>query len=161
VIIVLMGVSGSGKSTIGMRLAAALDWTFHDGDDLHSPANVRKMQSGQPLTDKDRAAWLAAVRRLIDTLAASDEPAVIACSALRDSYRHVLADGRPEVRFVWLRGAVELIRTRLAKRKGHFMPPALLDSQFETLEPPADALAVDVGPSPEAIVATIRHGLGL
>lgn len=160
-IVVVMGVSGAGKSTIGMRLAAALDWTFHDGDALHSPANVRKMQSGQPLTDKDRAAWLAAVRRLIDTLVATDEPAVIACSALRDAYRHVLADGRPEVRFVWLHGDPALIRARLAGRKGHFMPASLLDSQLATLEPPADALAVDVAPSPEAIVATIRHGLGL
>ncbi len=160
-IVVVMGVSGSGKSTIGMRLAAALDWTFHDGDELHSPANVRKMQAGQPLTDKDRAGWLAAVRRLIDTLAEADESAVIACSALRDAYRHVLADGRPEVRFVWLHGEAPLIRARLAMRKGHFMPPALLDSQLETLEPPADALAVDVAPPPEAIVATIRHGLGL
>jgi gluconokinase len=160
-IIVLMGVSGSGKTTIGMRLAAALDWTFHDGDALHSPANVRKMQSGQPLTDKDRAGWLAAVRRLIDTLAESGESAVIACSALRESYRHVLADGRPEVRFVWLHGDAPLIRARLAARKGHFMPSALLDSQLETLEPPADALAVDVSPPPEAIVAAIRQCLGL
>jgi gluconokinase len=160
-IIVVMGVSGSGKSTIGMRLAAALDWTFHDGDELHSPANVRKMQAGHPLTDKDRMGWLHAVRRLIDTLADNDEPAVIACSALRESYRHVLADGRPEVRFVWLHGAGELIRDRLARRKGHFMPASLLDSQLETLEPPVDALSVDVTPSPEAIVGTIRHGLGL
>lgn len=160
-IVVVMGVSGSGKSTIGMRLAAALDWTFHDGDELHSPANVRKMQSGEPLTDTDRAGWLAAVRRLIDTLAEHDEPAVIACSALRDAHRHVLADGRPEVRFVWLHGDPPLIRTRLVARKGHFMPVTLLDSQLDTLEPPANALAVDVGASPEAIVATIRHGLGL
>jgi gluconokinase len=115
-IVVVMGVSGSGKTTIGMRLAAALDWTFHDGDELHSPANVRKMQSGQPLTDKDRQSWLQAVRRLIDTLVENGEPAVIACSALRDAYRHVLADDRPEVRFVWLRGAPSLIRDRLAAR---------------------------------------------
>ncbi|HEV7734757.1 MAG TPA: gluconokinase [Candidatus Binatia bacterium] len=160
-IVVLMGVSGSGKTTIGMRLAAALDWSFHDGDDLHSPANVRKMQSGHPLDDADRVAWLTSVRRLIDTLAATNESSVIACSALRDAYRHVLADGRPEVRFVWLRGDPVLLRDRLAKRKGHFMPAALLDSQLETLEPPADALALDVTPSPEAIVTTIRRDLGV
>jgi gluconokinase len=98
---------------------------------------------------------------LIDTLAENGEPAVIACSALRDSYRRVLSDGRPEVRFVWLHGDAPLIRARLAARKGHFMPPALLDSQLATLEPPPDALAVDVSPTPEAIVATIRDGLGL
>jgi gluconokinase len=160
-IVVVMGVSGSGKTTIGMRLAAALDWTFHDGDELHSPANIRKMQSGEPLTDKDRAGWLAAVRRLIDTLVENDEPAVVACSALRESYRHVLADGRPEVRFVWLQGDPALIRARLAARKGHFRPAALLDSQLATLEPPADALTVAVAPSPEDIVGAIRHGLGL
>ncbi|HXY34302.1 MAG TPA: gluconokinase [Planctomycetaceae bacterium] len=161
-IIVVMGVTGSGKSTVGKLLARELGWSFVEGDDFHPQANVDKMRQGIPLTDDDRKPWLDAIRKRLDQAAQRGENVVLACSALKHSYQHYLAPYASEaVRFVELSGSEDLIKERLAKRTGHFMNPALLKSQFETLEPPDQALRVDVGRAPEAIVAEIRNKLGL
>ena len=158
-IVVLMGVTGSGKTTVGRMLAEQLGWAFVEGDDLHSRANVEKMRRGEPLTDADRLPWLQALRASIDALAAAGRSAVVTCSALHQSYRDLLANGRPEVRFVWLTAPPEVLRDRLEHRHGHFMPPSLLESQLETLEAPTDVPAIDVRPAPSAIVAAIRERL--
>ncbi|WP_051376029.1 gluconokinase [Bradyrhizobium sp. USDA 3256] len=131
-----MGVSGSGKSTIADRLAIRIGWRFEDGDSFHPPSNVAKMHSGQPLTDEDRWPWLRAIAYEIDRTCGVRERAVIACSALKRAYRDILVQGRDDIRIVFLDGSQELIATRLGARKGHFMPPGLLASQFKTLEPP-------------------------
>ncbi|WP_430649343.1 gluconokinase [Bradyrhizobium uaiense] len=131
-----MGVSGSGKSTIADRLAIRIGWRFEDGDSFHPPSNVAKMHSGQPLTDEDRWPWLRAIAHEIDRTCGVRERAVIACSALKRSYRDILVHGREDIRIVFLDGTQELIAGRLAARKDHFMPPGLLASQFRTLEPP-------------------------
>jgi gluconokinase len=158
-VIVLMGVSGSGKSTVGARLADLLGWPFHDGDDLHSAQAQAKMHRGEPLDDADRAPWLVRVRELIDGCLRRGESAVVACSALRQAYRAELSADPAQVKFVYLRGSYETIAARLARRRGHFMPPGLLHSQFETLEEPRDAIAVDIQAPPDAIAAEIRHRL--
>ena len=132
--LIVMGVSGSGKSTIGKALAERLGWTYEDGDDFHPPSNVAKMSAGQPLTDDDRWPWLRAIAAEIDRVAADGGHAVIACSALKRAYRDILVHGRDDVRIVYLDGSRELIAERMAARKNHFMPPGLLDSQFATLE---------------------------
>src|SRR5205823_11723772 len=158
-----MGVSGSGKSTIGEQLAKRLSWSYEDGDKFHPPANVAKMSAGHPLTDEDRWPWLQAIADEIDRLAAAGERAVIACSALKRAYRDVLVHGRDDVRIVYLDGTQQLIAGRLAARKGHFMPPTLLESQFKTLEPPAPderPLTVSIDASVETIVADILRRLG-
>ena len=155
-----MGVAGSGKTTVGRLLAEALGWAFFDGDDFHPAANVEKMAGGEALTDADRAAWLDALRRLIDDCLARDEPAVIACSALRAAYRQRLGTDRDAVYLVYLEGDVETIRDRLAARRGHFFDPRLLASQFATLEPPTDALTVPITQTAADIVADIRAKLG-
>lgn len=160
-IVIVMGVSGAGKTTVGSRLAAELGWPFVEGDDFHPPANVEKMRRGAPLDDADRAPWLRALRLRIDELVAAGRSAVIACSALKQSYRDTLGAGRPEVRFVWLTAAPSVIRDRLERRRGHYMPPALLESQLETLEEPAGVLKVDVSPEPEEVVAAVRRSLGV
>jgi gluconokinase len=134
--LVVMGVSGSGKSTIGDSLAKRLHWRYEDGDEFHPASNVAKMSAGQPLTDEDRWPWLQAIADEIDRLSASGERAVIACSALKRSYRGILVHGRDDVRIVFRDGTQDLIAERLAARKGHFMPPGLLASQFRTLERP-------------------------
>ena len=134
--LVVMGVSGSGKSTIGEALAERLGWTFEDGDRFHPAANVAKMSAGHPLTDEDRWPWLQAIADEIDRICKAGERAVIACSALKRAYRDILVHGRDDVRIVFLDGTQDLIAARLAARKGHFMPPGLLASQFRTLEPP-------------------------
>jgi gluconokinase len=160
-IIILMGVSGSGKTTIGRLLAQGLSWPFSDGDDFHPQANIDKMKTGIPLTDDDRDVWLATLRQHIDTLVHGHRSAVLACSALKQKYRDRLGGDQPEVRFVYLKGDYELIRRRLLARRGHFMPAGLLKSQFQTLEEPADAPAIDIAQTPEAAVEQIRRVLGV
>jgi gluconokinase len=144
---VVMGVSGAGKTTIGRQLAIRLGWSFVEGDSLHPPENLAKMKSGQPLTDADRAPWLAAVARVIDSWRARGEAGVITCSALKRVYRRQIIGDRRDVRLVYLEGSRGLIAERLAARREHFMPPSLLDSQFATLDPP--------GPDEDPIVVRI------
>ncbi|MFO0807908.1 MAG: gluconokinase [Gemmataceae bacterium] len=161
-IVVLMGVSGSGKTTVGRILARSLGWPFLDADDYHPAANIEKMTRGVPLDDADRRPWLETLRRLVDEACDRRESIVLACSALKHSYQEYIRQDIPtQVRFVYLSGSEELIRRRLAARTGHFMNPALLHSQFEILEPPDASLRVDVAPDPETIVAEIRHRLDL
>lgn len=160
-IVIVMGVTGSGKTTVGKRLAQTLGWPFYDADDFHPPANVDKMHRGIALTDADREPWLRALRECIDRTVEAGKDAVFGCSALKAAYRHVLADGRPEVRFVHLHGPEPLIAERLRHRVGHFMNPALLDSQFETLEWPEDAIDVEVALPLAAQVRAIRRGVGI
>jgi gluconokinase len=162
--LVVMGVSGSGKSTIAESLAERLAWTFEDGDRFHPASNVAKMSEGQPLTDEDRWPWLTAIAGEIDRLCAAGEQAVIACSALKRAYRDILVHGRSDVRIVYLDGTEDLIESRLARRKGHFMPLGLLASQFKTLEPPGESenpVTVSIDASIDAIVDDIVRQLGL
>jgi gluconokinase len=158
-IIILMGVSGSGKTTIGARLAQVLGWPFYDGDQFHSPANVAKMQQGMPLTDEDRWPWLQALRTHIETWVQQGMSAVLACSTLKQAYREHLIIDDAEVKLVYLKGDYALIQERLAQRRGHFMPPGLLASQFATLEEPRQSVVVDIVHPPETIVALIREQL--
>jgi gluconokinase len=160
-IIIMMGVEGSGKTTLGRILAAALGCAFYDADDFHSARAKRMMAAGQPLTDADRRPWLGALRGLIEDNLRAGRRMVLACSALKQSYRDLLAVDARRVKFVFLRGSIELIRRRLRERSGHFAGEALLPSQFETLEEPRDAVIVDVAPPPAQVVAAIRTGLGL
>ncbi len=161
-ILIVMGVSGSGKTTIAAPLAARLGWTFMEGDDLHPPANVAKMHAGRPLDDEDRWPWLDAIAAWIDARQAAGEPGVVTCSALKRAYRDRLIGARRGVRFVFLHADRALLADRLAHRTGHFMPPSLLDSQIETLEPPTPdehALSVDLGPPPDEVIETILRRL--
>jgi carbohydrate kinase (thermoresistant glucokinase family) len=160
-ILVVMGVSGCGKSTIAALLAAELGWDVAEGDDLHPAANVAKMAAGHPLDDDDRRPWLEAVGRWIQQHVDTGRPGIITCSALKRAYRDQLRG--PQVTFVYLHGTREQIASRLAHRRGHYMPATLLDSQFADLEPPGDderALWVDTGPTPAAQVAQIVDALG-
>jgi ribose 5-phosphate isomerase A len=166
-ILVLMGVSGSGKSTIARELQARLGWTFKEGDALHPEANVAKMRAGTPLTDADRQPWLEAVAAWIDDQRARKQPGIITCSALKRSYRRIVIGDRPEARLVYLRGSRDLFAERLSRRKGHFMPARLLQSQIDTLEEPLpeeDPLIVDVEPPPgeiaEEIIRQLRTTVG-
>ena len=161
--LIVMGVSGSGKSTIGERLAERLAWSYEDGDKFHPASNVAKMSAGQPLTDMDRWPWLMAIADEIDRVCVAGKHAVIACSALKRAYRNVLVHGRKDVRIIFLNGTEAMIASRLTQRKGHFMPPGLLESQFETLEPPdadENAVTVSIDASVEAIVDDIIRQLG-
>ena len=160
-VIILMGVTGSGKSTVGEALTQALGWPFYDGDDFHPPANVAKMASGMPLDDEDRWPWLQLLADGIGTWLGRGENAVLACSALKQAYRDILLGGRQQVHIVHLKGSKELIGGRLAQRQHRYMPASLLDSQFATLEAPREAVEVDIAPSPAAIAAEIRRRLGV
>jgi gluconokinase len=164
-ILVLMGVSGCGKSTVGGVLAGRLGWAFGEGDDLHPQANVDKMAAGHPLTDADRWPWLARVHDWMAEQLRADRPGIITCSALRRSYRDLLIDGIAEhVVFVYLRGDHDQLLTRLRARQGHFMPTALLDSQLADLEPPGpdeQAITVDIGSSPTVQAQQIVDMIGL
>ena len=147
-VFVVMGVSGSGKTSVAHALADRLGWNFQEGDRLHPPANVAKMMAGHPLDDADRAPWLAAVAATIDGWRDAGEPGVITCSALKRRYRDAIIGDRPDVGLIYLFGTRDLIAGRLAARRGHFMPAALLDSQFEALEPPeADEHPIKVSAS--------------
>ena len=150
-ILVIMGVSGAGKTTVAKILAARLGWPFEEGDDLHPESNIAKMKAGIPLTDADRRPWLARVAAWIDRQRQSGQPGIITCSALKRSYRDAIIGDRPDVRLVYLHGSRDLIAARVAQRHGHFMPAGLLQSQFDTLEEPGpdeNPLTVDVGGSP-------------
>ena len=163
-IIVLMGVSGCGKTTTGKRLATALAWPFRDADSFHPAANIEKMSRGLPLHDTDRAPWLAAIAAWIDERRTNGEAGVVSCSALKRRYRTVLIGERPDVGLVHLIGTYALISDRLSRRKGHFMPPALLQSQFDALEIPAPdehALTMSVRLPPKKVVAGIIEHFGL
>jgi carbohydrate kinase (thermoresistant glucokinase family) len=160
--IVVMGVSGSGKSTVGVLLAERLGWPFGDADEFHPPANIAKMRSGTPLTDDDRWPWLAAIAAWIDEGRAKGKPRIVGCSALKRRYRDVLIGARRDVRLVYLQGTKAVIAARMAARRDHFMPPALLDSQFASLEEPSpeeNALVVGVEGDPAAIVDEIVRRL--
>lgn len=163
-VVVLMGVSGSGKSTTGKRLAKKLGWTFRDGDEFHPDANVSKMRAGTPLTDDDRWPWLDAIAAWIDECRATGQHGIVACSALKRVYRDRLAHGARDVRIVHLRGSEKLIGDRMSRRKNHFMPPSLLASQFATLEEPGPderITVVDVALSPDRVVTTILERIGV
>lgn len=155
-----MGVSGSGKSTVGSMLANELGWDFLDADDFHPPANREKMQQGIPLTDEDREGWLSTLRELLQKHIEGKKPCVLACSALKQIYRERLTLNE-KVRVVYLHGSYEQIKTRMKRRKDHYMPVQLLQSQFEALEEPREAVIVDISHSPEEIIQIIRKGIAL
>jgi gluconokinase len=160
VIIILMGPAGSGKTRVGKVLAAELSWNFFDGDDFHPAANIEKMSRGVALTDADRIPWLNSIREAMLRWQAEGRNAVLACSALKRSYRELLGINA-DVKFVYLKGTYELLRERLRSRKGHYAGEQLLASQLADLEEPEDAITVDVAGSPEQIVAEIRKRLSL
>jgi len=162
-VVVIMGVAGSGKTTVGTALAAALGWRFVDADDHHPAANIAKLARGEALDDDDRWPWLDELRGIIEGAVAGGGGLVLACSALKASYRERLAGGDvgTRVRFVYLTGTPELFRARLAQRAGHFMKPAMLDSQLATLEVPSDAVKVDAAQPVAMIVSQIVAALGL
>jgi gluconokinase len=157
-IVVLMGVSGAGKTTVGRALAAKLGWEFLEADELHPQANIAKMASGVPLTDDDRRPWYERIVAELRRRGAAGTHVVVACSALKQAYRDLLAQGG-DVRFVYLKGDVATLERRLASRKGHFMPASLLASQLATLEEPRDAIVVDIVQSVAAQVAAITRAL--
>ena len=161
-VVVMMGVSGSGKTTIATECAERLGWQVLEGDKLHPPANIAKMKAGTPLNDDDRWPWLQAIAAAIDGWRAKGVSGVVACSALKHAYRDILIGSRPDVILVYLQGSHDLIAARMAARRGHFMPPGLLDSQFATLEEPGEAerpIVVSVAPAPDAIVDDVIEKL--
>lgn len=158
--ILVMGVSGSGKTTIGTLLADTLHWQFQDADRFHSAANIAKMHHGLPLTDVDRLPWLLAMQHAIADWQQADMNTILACSALKAEYRQRLVQSS-QVKQVYLKGSFALIQQRLNQRQGHYMKADLLQSQFDTLEEPSDALSIDIDQAPEAIVAAIRRSLNI
>jgi carbohydrate kinase (thermoresistant glucokinase family) len=163
-IIVLMGVSGAGKSTTGRRLSGTLGWPYRDADTFHPPANIAKMRSGVPLDDEDRRPWLAAIAVWIDAQRGQGACGIVSCSALKRRYREVVIGERPDVGLVYLKGSLALIGDRLSRRRGHFMPLALLESQFEALEEPGldeQALVVPVHMPPKRVVERIVASYGI
>jgi gluconokinase/shikimate kinase len=164
VVLVLMGVSGCGKTTVAAILSGRLDWPFEEGDALHPQANIDKMHAGHPLTDEDRAPWLEKVATWVEECLEAGENGLITCSALKRSYRDIINRRGHGVQFVYLAGSKATIAARLAARHGHFMPPTLLDSQFEALQEPAadePAVRIDIGPPPSTIANTIIETLHL
>jgi carbohydrate kinase (thermoresistant glucokinase family) len=159
-VFIVMGVSGVGKSAIAEALAAKLGWKFQEGDDLHPPSNVQKMHAGIPLTDEDRAPWLAAIKRWIDARIAQGEPGLVTCSALKRRYRDTLIDGRANVRILYLHSDDSTIEDRIKNRTGHFMPASMLESQLHTLEEPAQdehPITIEVaGTVEETVAASLR-----
>ncbi len=158
-VLVTMGVSGSGKSYFGRKLAEAMGAIFYEGDDFHPPDNIAKMNRGTPLTDADRLPWLRDLNRVLLAAVERGETVVLACSALRKAYRDILRKDVPELQFIFLKGSHELITRRLVERRGHFMPPDLLESQFQALEEPEDALVVDISQPVQANVEFVREAL--
>ena len=157
-IIVVMGVSGCGKTTIGQQLADRLGWPFFDGDTFHPSANIDKMSCGIPLNDEDRSGWLAAIADQMRSLITSDQSGVFACSALKEKYRDQLRVS-DQVKLVYLRGSYDLIWSRMQQRPGHYMKPNMLTSQFEALEEPRDALTLDIGQPPDQMVEHVIQTL--
>ena len=160
-ILVIMGVSGSGKTTIGQLLSAELICSFIDGDDFHPPVNIKKMSSGEALTDEDRWPWLEILTDKIQEHIQQEQSMVLACSALKKSYREILCVERELVQFIYLKGNYATIVRRMQSRENHFMTKSLLQSQFATLEEPEDAIVVDISPSPSEILKSIRGLLHL
>lgn len=154
-ILILMGPMGCGKTTVGKLLAEKLEWLFYDGDDFHSRENVEKMRAGTALTDEDRRSWLETLHAHIQGLLKQRKEAILACSALKQSYRDILGVNQTTVRTVYLKGTYELLRKRTEERKHPYMNKELLKSQLDTLEEPQDGLVVDISPAPEAIVEAI------
>ena len=159
-VILVMGVSGSGKTTIGQMLSAQLNWPFVDGDSLHSAANVAKMAAGIPLTDDDRAPWLQSIHDVMEGWRLQQKNGIVASSALKEKYRRILLTS-PEIKIVYLRGSYELIYSRMQHRPGHYMKPEMLQSQFAALEEPTDAIVVDIAAPAKEIVANIRQKLAI
>ena len=153
--VILMGVAGSGKTTVGQALAQHLGWDFYDADGFHPAENITKMASGIPLNDADRAPWLASLHALISASLKENRPAVLACSALKEIYRQKLLEGNDDVLLVYLKGSYELIWSRISARQDHYMKPQMLHSQFDTLEEPKDELTIDISMSVEEIVGEI------
>lgn len=160
-IIVVMGISASGKSTLGSALAESLGWEFVEGDDYHPKANIEKMRNGTPLDDKDRLPWLQAINRQLRQLEGKGRDAVVACSALKRRYREILSQGLEQLRYVYLTGDPALIRQRIAHRKEHFMPPELIDSQLAAIEPPHNALMIRIDLPVDLQAAEVRRAIHL
>jgi gluconokinase len=157
--VIVMGVAGSGKTTVGEMLAQRLGWNFYDADAFHPAENIAKMANGTPLDDADRAPWLAALHALIATSLKENRPAVLACSALKESYRQQLLEGNEGVQIVYLKGSYDLIWSRISEREDHYMKPEMLQSQFDALEEPANALTIAVSLSVSEIVEEIVERL--
>jgi gluconokinase len=160
-VIIIMGVEGSGKTTIGKMLAEKLGWKFYDADDYHPNGNIEKMRSGVPLNDDDRWPWLKEVRKLINSSMNLNEPSIIACSALKRSYREYLKQQKEKITFVYLKGDKNTISKRLASRKGHFAGTLLLESQLKTLEEPEGVITADIAKQPDVIADYIIEKLEL
>ena len=153
--LIVMGVSGCGKTSVGQALAGHLGWDFYDADDFHPPENIAKMASGIPLDDSDRAPWLASLHDLISSSLKADRPGVLACSALKERYRQQLVDGNDGVQIVYLKGSYDLIWSRMERRTDHYMKPHMLKSQFDNLEEPTNALTMDISMSVDDMVQKI------